>query len=266
MNIAQRTEITKQPAPAPKRFNRNILELGLKDGILISHTEDAYQIQMPDRYDLYYALVGKNKLGNIVDRVKPLDAHQTVKDVIVNIPLDKLNTAQAVQSLGQLIAHARITNLEIQEEIIAQDCYINAWAITGDYDKKSVPKNGELKGEFTAIGKYFLSLKQITDNPDSKQILRIIPTNRILKFEDGDFDFKVNRLDRVKERLNISQADYTGKSPFASLKTGIVRCMAFDESGRCTNIYHPDTPQPPKAENPIIVKKQVEKSDAMAIH
>ena len=73
-----------------KQKERNLIEIGVKDGISVKFDNEGYIIQMPDRFDLYYGLVGKNKPGDVINKVNPLDDTQRVKDIVIRVPLEKL--------------------------------------------------------------------------------------------------------------------------------------------------------------------------------
>lgn len=72
------TQTTQQERKRPQ-YKRNMLELGVKDGVGVSHNDEGYVIQMPDRYPMHYQLLGKNKPGQLLDKVAPLDETQKVK-------------------------------------------------------------------------------------------------------------------------------------------------------------------------------------------
>lgn len=231
------TQTTQERIRPPQKFKRNMLELGVKDGIAIRHNDDGYIIQMPDRYDNYYALVGNNKPGQIVDKVAPLDEFQTVKDIQIFIPLDALADTKTHEAVGLAIAHARKTNSEILHEIDLLN-YQNSWKFAGNEPiKQSVPKaetgkTVSMDVEITAIGKYFISMRKIDETTD-KPILVSVPTNRILKFADGDYKDTVDRAERVKEKLGLSKDNFQG----GDLKDGIKKTIHFDHKGNCTMVH-----------------------------
>lgn len=219
-------------------FKRNLLELGVKDGIAVRHNDEGYIVQMPDRYDNYFALVGNNKPGQIMGKVAPLDESQTVKDIQIFVPLDALADNKKQEQVGLAIAHARKTNAEILHEIDLLS-YQNAWKLDGNEPvkqaapKAEVGKTVSMDGELTAVGKYFVSMRKI-DEETNKPVLVSIPTNRILKFADGDFRDTVDRAARVKEKLGLTPDDFKG----GDLKEGIKKTFHFDSKGNCTMVHN----------------------------
>lgn len=218
-------------------YRRNMLELGVKDGIAVRHNDEGYIIQMPDRYDNYFALVGNNKPGQIVGKVAPLDESQTVKDVQIFVPLEALADTKTHEQVGLAIAHARKTNSEILHEIDLLG-YQNAWKFSGDEPIKQAAPKAEpgktvaMDAELTAVGKYFISMRKI-DESTNEPILVSIPTNRVLKFADGDYRDTVDRAERVREKLGLSKEDFQG----GDLKDGIKRTFHFDQKGNCTMVH-----------------------------
>lgn len=59
------------------------------------------------------------------------------------------------------------------------------------------------------------------------------PTNKVLKFADGDFRDTVDRAERVKEKLGLSKDDFYG----GDLKDGIKRTFHFNQKGNCTMVH-----------------------------
>lgn len=220
------------------QYKRNMLELGVKDGISVRHNDEGYIIQMPDRYDNYFALVGNNKPGQIVGKVAPLDESQTVKDIQIFVPLEALADSKTHEAVGLALAHARKTNSEILHEIDLLG-YQNAWKFTGDEPiKQSAPKaepgkTVAMDAELTAVGKYFISMRKIDEATD-KPILVSIPINRILKFADGDYRDTVDRAARVKEKLGLTSDDFQG----GELRDGIKKTFHFDSKGNCTMVHN----------------------------
>lgn len=227
-----------QPQERKTRYKRNLLELGTKDGISVRNSEDGYLLQMPNRYDLHYPFLGKNKPGELIEKVAPLDGTQTIKDVVIKIPLEALADSKTLDQVGQSLAHARKTNIEMTQEIDLLSIQI-AWKLTGgEQIKQSAPK-AEQQGktvpmdvELLAVGKYFFSVRKLGENTD-KPIVINIPTNRILKFQDGDYRDTVDRAERVRERLGITKDDYL----HGDLKDGITKTMHFDHKGNCTMVH-----------------------------
>lgn len=227
---------TKERGRLP--FKRNMLELGVKDGIAVRHNDEGYIVQMPDRYDNYFALVGNDKPGQIMGKVAPLDENQTVKDIQIFIPLDALADSKKQEQVGLAIAHARKTNTEILHEIDILS-YQNAWKFTGEEPAKQAAPKAEagktvsMDGELTAVGKYFISMRKL-DEETNKPVLVSIPTNRILKFADGDYKDTVDRVARVKEKLGLTADDFAG----GDLKDGIKKTFHFDSKGNCTMVHN----------------------------
>lgn len=220
-----------------QRFKRNMLELGVKDGISVKHNEDGYIIQMPDRYPLQYQLLGKNKPGQLLEKVIPLDESQKVKDVLIFLSLDDLSNPKTLEYVGTALVHARKTNIEMQHEIVKQDCYQNPWKLKSAYTKEAIPKaetgkTVSMNVELLSVGKYFVSTRKLEEDT-GKSIVVIIPTHRILKFSDGDFRDNVDQAERVKEKLRISSSDFAG----GDLKDGIKKTFHFDQRGNCTLIH-----------------------------
>ena len=219
------------------RFKRNMLELGVKDGISVKHNDEGYIVQMPDRYDNYFPLVGNNKPGQVMGKVAPLDESQTVKDIQIFVPLEALANTRTHEQVGMALVHARKTNSEIMHEIDLFG-YQNAWKFTGEQPTKQAAPKAEpgrtvaLDGELTAVGKYFISMRKI-DETSKEQILVSFPTNKVLKFADGDFRDTVDRAERVKEKLGLSKDDFYG----GDLKDGIKRTFHFDQKGNCTMVH-----------------------------
>lgn len=232
MQVQSTTQERKRPL-----FKRNMLELGVKDGVSVKHNDEGYIIQMPDRYDNYFPLVGNNKPGQIMGKVQPLDASQTVKDIQIFVPLEALANSKTHEQVGMALVHARKTNSEILHEIDLLG-YQNAWKFTGEQPiKEAVPKaepgrTVSMDGELTAVGKYFISVRKLDEATD-KQVLVSFPTNRVLKFADGDFRDTVDRAERVKEKLGLSKDDFYG----GDLKDGIKRTFHFDQRGNCTMVH-----------------------------
>lgn len=212
-----------------KQKERNLIEIGVKDGISVKFDNEGYIIQMPDRFDLYYGLVGKNKPGDVINKVNPLDDTQRVKDIVIRVPLEKLEP-KTINYLNTVINNARKTNLEIKDEILLQDIYLIPWKVS-NYEKKGIPKNSNIDCEVIAVGKYFVSVIEVNDAAE-KPIVRSIPTHKILKFEEGDYKSEYDRLDRVKQRLGISDTDYN----LNELKDGVNRHMTFDDKGKCLRV------------------------------
>ena len=260
------TQIEQQERIKPLRVKRNLLELGVKDGVLVRHDDDGYQIQMPDRYDLYYSLVGKNKPGTIIEKVAPLDETQRVKDVVISIPLESLDS-RTIEQVGTAISFARKTNIEMQDEIVKQDIYQISWKMVGqDYEKKGTPKveqgkTTSIDAELIAVGKYYVTVKDLSEQSE-KPIIRIIPTHRILKFADGDFKDNVDRVERVKERLGISSKDFSG----GDINDGIKKTMHFDHRGNCTLIQDVGIKDTIKQSIPIDINIKQPKKLEMAMH
>lgn len=231
------TQTTQNQERKPSRYKRNLLELGVKDGISVKHSEDCYLLQMPDRYDLHYPFVGKNKPGELVEKVAPLDGTQKIKDAVIKIPLEALADPRTLDQVGQALAHARKTNIEMNQEIDLLSIQI-AWKLTGgEQIKQPAPKAEQGKTvpmdvELLAVGKYFFSVRKLDENSD-KPIVISIPTNRILKFQDGDYRDTVDRAERVRERLGITKDDYL----HGDLKDGIKKTMHFDHRGNCTMVH-----------------------------
>lgn len=109
------TQTTQQERKRPQ-YKRNMLELGVKDGVGVSHNDEGYVIQMPDRYPMHYQLLGKNKPGQLLDKVAPLDETQKVKDVLIFISLDELSNPKTLENVGNALVHARRTNIEMQDD------------------------------------------------------------------------------------------------------------------------------------------------------
>lgn len=249
-------------------FKRNLLELGVKDGIAVRHNDEGYIVQMPDRYDNYFALVGNNKPGQIMGKVAPLDMSQTVKDIQIFVPLEALADSKTKEQVGLAIAHARKTNTEILHEIDLLS-YQNAWKFTGaEPSKQAAPKaeagkTVSMDGELTAVGKYFVSMRKI-DEQTNKPILVSIPTNRILKFADGDFRDTVDRAARVKEKLGLTADDFKG----GDLREGIKKTFHFDAKGNCAMVHNLGEKPEIKQSMPIELKKQktLTKTPTLTMH
>lgn len=248
------------------QYKRNMLELGVKDGVGVSHNDEGYVIQMPDRYPMHYQLLGKNKPGQLLDKVAPLDETQKVKDVLIFISLDELSNPKTLENVGNALVHARRTNIEMQDEIVLQDCYQNAWKLNGqEYTKQSLPKAEQGKtvsmdAELLSVGKYFVSTKKI-DEQTEKPVVVIIPTHRILKFADGDFRDNVDQAERVREKLGLSKEDFAG----GDLKDGIKRTMHFDAKGNCTLIHGLGETNIFKQSIPIEINKQTAKKQELTM-
>ena len=263
METQQLQEDSVRVLQQPAKRRRTAIECGMKDGILVSHDAEGYTIQMPDRYDLTYGLAGTNKPGTIIERVAPLDKNQTVKDAIIRIPLDKLDSTKAIENINAHISIARYNNIDIQQEIVKQET-VNAFHFNGEkFTKKAAPKGAEINGEIVSISKYFVCLQE---NPEEKS-LTIVPTHKLLTFED--YKGKTDRLEAVKAKLHISNQDYNGigRGEFAALKPGVRRDMDFDRNGRCTT-YAPGAPRPVKAQEPIVMtpKQEVKKKTLSMTH
>lgn len=252
--------ITKErPRPI---YRRNMLELGVKDGISVSHNDEGYLIQMPDRYPLQFAFIGKNKPGQLIEKVAPLDETQKIKDCIIFISLDELSNPKTLEKVGNAIANARKTNIEIQDEIVKQDCYQNAWKMNGlPYDKVATPKSKAMDGEIISVGKYFVSFKLIDDQAVKAKVA-IIPTHRILKFEDGDFRDNVDMAERVKQKLGIDSKDFSG----GDIKDGIKKTFHFDQKGNCTIIGNIGEKDLTKLSVPIDINFKKTKSQELTMN
>lgn len=259
------TQTTQQERKRPQ-YKRNMLELGVKDGVGVSHNDEGYVIQMPDRYPMHYQLLGKNKPGQLLDKVAPLDETQKVKDVLIFISLDELSNPKTLENVGNALVHARRTNIEMQDEIVLQDCYQNAWKLNGqEYTKQSLPKAEQGKtvsmdAELLSVGKYFVSTKKI-DEQTEKPVVVIIPTHRILKFADGDFRDNVDQAELVREKLGLSKEDFAG----GDLKDGIKRTMHFDAKGNCTLIHGLGETNIFKQSIPIEINKQTAKKQELTM-
>lgn len=239
-------------------YKRNMLELGVKDGIAVKHNDEGYIIQMPDRYPLQYQLLGKNRPGQLLEKVAPLDETQKVKDILIFISLNDLSNSKTLEYVGNALVNARRTNIEMQDEIVKQDCYQNPWKLSGNtYTKEAIPKaeygkTVSMDVELLSVGKYFVSTRKL-DSETGKPVVVIIPTHRILKFADGDFRDNVDQAERVKEKLGISNNDFSG----GDLKDGITKTFHFDQRGNCTLIHAIGEKDIFKQSVPIEVKKPV---------
>lgn len=232
-----------------------LLFVGLKDGINVRTISDGYIVQMPDRYPLQHALIGKNKIGRLLGKIEPLDETQKPKDVLIFIAKDKIVNAHNLSEFSKAIFDARKTNIEIQCEIVQQDFYQNVWKMNGiPYVKVAIPKAEQnktiaLNGEIISVGKYFVSIKIVEDIDITR--VAIIPTHRILKFADGDFRNNVDTAERVKQKLGLTNKDFDN----GDINDGIKKTFIFDQKGNCTMVHAIGKKDVLKQSTPTDVKK-----------
>ena len=246
---------SQKKATARKEEVKEAIALGEKDGLSISKNEKEgrYEITMPNYYDSYFDLVGKNKAGEVIGYEKSNNEHQKVQNVKIGIPFDAVKNQKDSIEVNRKINHSASILKEIKTEIETMEMVI-AFATTGkEYVSNGIPKTavkdeagnvvkengktkfqngGWCKGELVAVGKYFVTIKDTNPNiPQDKMVFRKLETNKMLEFAKGDYEKP--RMEAVKEKLGLTDKDFGHDG---SIKPGIEKFFAYDEKGRATKI------------------------------
>ncbi|WP_374553421.1 hypothetical protein [Aquitalea pelogenes] len=243
---------------APKETIQEPIPLGEKEGVnVVKNEKDGrYEVTLPNFYDAYFDLAGKNKPGQIIGYSKSADTSQKVQNVTIAIPFDAVKDDKVAIEVNRKINHTRNTLKDIKEEIDTLDMTAH-FAINDDMSagkklfSKGIPKTevkgedgksqwkngGFFKGEIVAVGKYFVVAKDTNPNiPDDQVVLRKLETNKILDFKKGDYEVPAQRYEIVKARLGLTDADFDKQGSSEVIKPGVVKYFAYDDSGRATKI------------------------------
>ncbi len=276
INDAEKEKVAKKPATKTPKTNAKAAaekkekveavakETVAEDTLIKSSNGDSisvepdkekgvYKITMPNYYDATYDIAGRNKLGEIKGYVDSEDKSQKTKNVVIEVPFDKITDKKTADDFNRKISHARSTMKEIKNEIDTMETVIAFAADGKEYLSNGIPKTamkdeqgnfikkdgktqfqngGWFKGDLVSVGKYFVVVKDNNPNiPQDKMVFRKLETNKMLNFADGDYNKP--RQDAVRDRLGLTDADF---SHDGGVKPGIERYFSYDEKGRAEKI------------------------------
>ena len=254
--VEPKPEPVAQAKPEPVAEKPEPIPLGKKQGLLVirNDADQRLEIVMPNRYDATYDLAGKGKPGYVIDYMKSEDPNQKVQNTVIAIPYTNLANQSQIDDVNRRISHARNVNTAIESDIEKVDMTIR-FALSDEKNPKTIisqgaakvrvedqdgkpvwQHGGRFKGDVIAVGQYFVAL--VDQNryglKDDEVIVRKIETNKFLDFQKGDYDPRVDRLERVKERLHLTADDFSNGPD--QMKPNVGRYMAFDPSGRVEKI------------------------------
>lgn len=269
INDAEKEKVVKKPATKTTKAKQqekpqevqqeqkpeSLVNLNSKDGVSVAENKEkgVYVITMPNYYDATYDLAGRNKFGEIKGYVDSEDKNQKVKNVVIEVPFDKITDKKVADDLNRKVSHARGTMNEIKQEIDTMETVIAFAAGGKEYLSNGIPKTamkdeqgnvikkdgktqfqngGWFKGELVSVGKYFVVARDNNPNiPQDKMVFRKLETNKMLEFAKGDYEKP--RFEAVKEKLGLTDADFQADG---GIKPGIEKFFAYDEKGRAEKI------------------------------
>lgn len=204
---------------------------GDADGVIIVNDEinNRFIVDLPNAYDVYWGFTGKVDGQDYANRI----AYDDPKRVVFEVPYDRLDTQQQIQTFNIKVNKARETSREIIAEKVS---FEDVLAFDEAKEGKTVaflfknPARGFCVGETLKAGKYFVA--QSSGESDDKVFVRLIHTSRLLS---GKEEF-ANRIESVQEKFPI----------------GSVKYLRFDDFGRITvRDYQPKQEPANQAQKPV---------------